>query len=451
MDHDLIIVGGGAAGLGAARAARWSGADVALVSDSPLGGECTFSGCVPSKTLIAAARDGLGFSEAMSRVAGTVERIAATENADVLRSSGVHVIEGRARLAAHDTVVVDNRRITAPRLIIATGSRPVIPSIPGVENIEVLTNEEIFGVSSAPATLGVVGGGAIGCELAQALAGLGIEVTLFESQQRLLPSEEPAASQVVTQGLRSAGVDVRVGTSIERVEPSGGSVTIVSADGSVQVERLLAAVGRKPNSAGMALEEIGVKFDSRGHVEADDRLQTNVRGIFAAGDVTGKLSFSHAADEMGRLAVGNALKKGLRGRFLTHRIPQTIFTAPEVARVGMTEAEAVRRRGRVAELPLDEMDRAITDGATEGFIKIIAGPRRLTNNALGGKVLGATIVAPRAGEMIHEIALAMRADLFTGRLAQTVHAYPTWSIGIQKAAAQFFGEIEGRRARPAQR
>ncbi|MDE0067868.1 MAG: FAD-dependent oxidoreductase [Acidimicrobiaceae bacterium] len=455
MDHDLIIIGGGAGGLSAARAARWQGADVALISDGPLGGDCTFTGCVPSKTLIAAARDGLSFGEAMSRVAEAVERVAAGESSDVLRSEGVKVIEGRARLATHDTVVVLSRRITAPRIIIATGSSPQVPQIPGIETVEALTNEDVFSISDAPASLGVIGGGPSGCELAQAFAGLGVDVTLFEARQRLLAAEEPAASEIVARVLRSAGVDVRLGVGVERVEPVGhtegdrGSVRLVTPDGAHQVERLLVAAGRVPNSAGMALEELGVKLDDRGFVKANDRLETSVRGVFAVGDVTGKLLFTHAADEMGRLAAGNALGKGLRGRFRTHWVPLTTFTTPEVARVGMIESEAAAHGGRVAELPLDEMDRAITDGATEGFIKLIAGPRPVTRNAFGGRVLGATIVAPRAGEMIHEAALAMRAGLFTGRLAQTAHAYPTWSYGIQKTAGQFFGDVEGRRARAA--
>ena len=449
MDHDLIIIGGGAGGLSAARAARWQGADVALISEGPLGGDCTFAGCVPSKTLIAAAKDRLNFGDAITRVADTVERVAASETPEVLRAGGVNVIEGRATLATHDTVVVGDRRICAPRLIIATGSSPQIPPIAGIETVEALTNEDIFSISGAPASLGIIGGGPIGCELAQAFAGFGIKVTLFEAQERLLAAEEPAASEVVAQVLRSAGVEVRVGVAIERVEPAEGSVRLVSVDGPHQVERLLVAVGRVPNSADMALEEIGVKLDDRGFIEANDRLETSVRGVFAVGDVTGKLPFTHAADEMGRLGAGNALGKGVRGRFQLHWVPWTIFTTPEVARVGMTESEAAAHGGRVAELPLDEMDRAITDGATQGFIKLIAGPRPITRNAFGGRVLGATIVAPRAGEMIHEAALAMRAGLFTGRLAQTVHAYPTWSYGIQKTAGQFFGEVEGRRARAA--
>lgn len=449
MDHDLIIVGGGAGGLGAARAARWAGADVVLVSDGPIGGDCTFTGCVPSKTLLAAGRDGLGFGAAMERVTETVERIAATETADVLRAEGIVVEEGRARLTAHDTVAVGDRRITAPRIIVATGSRPLIPPIPGIHEVDMVTNEEIFSWRDAPATLGIIGGGAIGCELAVAFARLGVDVTVFESMPRLLSREEPEASTVVTTALEAAGVTVYPDTSVQRVERRAETTVVTTAAGETVFERLLVAVGRAPNSEDLGLEELGVALDDRGHIVTDDRLETDVRGVYGVGDVTGKLPFTHAADEMGRLAAGNALRSGVRGRFRTAWIPWVTFTDPEVARIGMTETEAAAHGGRVAELPMVEMDRAITDDRTEGFIKLIAGPRTLTRNTFGGKMLGATIVAPHAGEMIHEIAVVMRTKAFTGRLAQTVHAYPTWSSGIQKTAGQFFGEIEGRSARPA--
>lgn len=452
MNHDLIIVGGGAGGLGAARAARWAGADVLLVNEGPIGGDCTFTGCVPSKTLLAAAAQGLDFGAAMARVQSTVERIAATETADVLRAEGIGVREGRARLTTHDTVVVDDDRITAPRIIVATGGRPVVPPIPGLAELEsgvVMTNEDVFSMTERPARLGIVGGGPIGCELAQAFAWLGVEVTVFEGLPRLLSREEPDASAVVERALVAAGVDVRTGAMIDAVAPHPGGVAVKSGDDETIVDRLLMAVGREPNSGGMGLDELGVTFDDRGHITTDDRLETDVRGVFAVGDVTGKLPFTHAADEMGRLAAGNALRKGVRGRFRTSWIPWVTFTQPEVARIGMTEAEAARHGGRVVELPLEEMDRAITDGSTDGFIKLIAGPKRLTRRLAGGEIIGATIVAPRSGEMIHEVALAMRTRAFAGRLAQTVHAYPTWSYGIQKAAAQWFGEVEGRTARPA--
>jgi pyruvate/2-oxoglutarate dehydrogenase complex dihydrolipoamide dehydrogenase (E3) component len=449
VNFDLIVVGGGAGGLGAARAARWTGANVAIVNDGPLGGDCTFTGCVPSKTLLAAAAQGASFDEAMARVRSTVDEIAATETADVLRAEGATVIEGRAHLTTHDTVAVGPDRYTAPRVIVATGSRPFIPPIPGLGDVEVLTNEEVFSLTAAPASIGIIGGGPIGCEIAQALHGLGVAVELFEGAPRLLTKEEPEASSVVESALRARGIGVHTSAMIERVEQRPDGIALITDEGETLVERLLIAVGRVPNSAGLGLEELGVKLDARGHIETDDRLQTATRGVFAVGDVTGKLPFTHAADEMGRLAAGNALRRGLRGRFQTKWIPWATFTMPEVARVGLTEAEAATRGGRVAELPLSEMDRAITDGQTNGFIKLIAGPKRLTRNAFGGEIIGATIVAPRAGEMIHEAALAMRTRMFAGRLAQTVHAYPTWSYGIQKTAGQFFGEVEGRTARPA--
>ena len=455
MDHDLIVVGGGAAGLGAVRAARWAGADVALVTDSPPGGDCTFTGCVPSKTLLAAARDGLDFAGAMARVHTTVAHIAATESVEVLEAEGVRVIEGRARLVTHDTVAVGERRITAPRILLATGSRPALPDgIPGLAEAQPLTNETVFDLTEAPRSLAVIGGGPTGCELAQAFASLGVEVTLFESRQQLLPSEEPEAAALVSDALQQSRVEVRVDTRVETIEPQpqgGVAVHTLRGDGTAKgdpviCERLLAATGRVPVTDGLGLDEMRVKFDPHGHVITNDRMMTSLRGVFAAGDVTGRAFLSHAADEMGRLAAGNALGRGLRGRFRGSTVPRVVFTDPEVASVGVTPADAPTG-SRVAYLPLAEVDRAVTDGRTDGFIAIVAGPRRLLRNAGGGRVLGATIVAPRAGEMIQEVVLAMRTKAFAGRLAQASHAYPTWSNGVQKAAAQFFGDVEGRRAR----
>lgn len=446
MDHDLIIIGSGAAGLGAARIGQWTEADTLMVTDGPPGGDCTFTGCVPSKTLLSAARDGLGFVEAMTRVRLTVERIAATETSDVLREHGTHVVDGRGRLATHDTVVVGERRITAPRILIATGGQPAIPPIPGLEGVAFRTNETLFDLEQRPTTLGIIGGGPIGCEMAEAFTRLGTSVTLFESEDRVLPREEPQASSVVDAALRLLGVNIRTSTAVERVD---GAIRIHSSSDPVEVDELLVAVGRVPNTAGLALDELGVTVDDRGFIETDRRLETSVNGVYAAGDVTGKLPFTHAADEMGRIAASNALGKGYGGRYRTDHTPWVTFTSPEVARVGVTEAEAASMGGMVAYLPMSEMDRAITDGAEDGFIKLIAAPKWLTRRLFGGRIIGATIVAPRAGEMINEIALLMRSGSFAGRLAQTVHAYPTWSYGIQKAAGQFMGPVEGREARAA--
>ena len=595
MDHDLIVVGGGAAGLGAVRAALRAGADVALVTDEAPGGDCTFTGCVPSKTLLAAARDGLSFTDAMTRVRSTVERIAATESTDVLRSRGVTVIEGRARLATHDTVAVGERRITARRIVVATGSQPSLPDhIPGLAEAEPLTNETVFDLTDTPRSLGIIGGGPTGCELAQAFALLGVEVTLFERWSQLLPSEEPEAAATVRAALQDCGVHVRRNIGVAGVESLGdggsGPYRVLrrhrrsgGLSDAVVVERLLVAAGRTPSTDGLGLEDMGMKLGPGGVILTDARLATSIKGVYAAGDVaawpppptaaghrfedhlvekgvidtagrlrarpdgervqaaladlgirTGTLvllnvrfgvrarlaearrrfeqrdrwhlhfsrprrpgprrrghrglptalpprmrriqerqplvrispgrgrpryagirsllaagpraMLSHAADEMGRIAAGNALGKGLRGRFRASMVPRVVFTDPEVASVGVIPWHAPPG-SRVAYLPLSEVDRAVTDGRADGFIAIVAGPRRLLRNVGGGRILGATIVAPRAGEMIQEVVLAMRTGAFAGRLAQASHAYPTWSSGVQKAAAQFFGEIDGRQAR----
>ncbi|MEM9200055.1 MAG: FAD-dependent oxidoreductase [Actinomycetota bacterium] len=450
MDHDLIIIGGGAGGLGALRAALWVGADALMINDGPPGGDCTFTGCVPSKTLLAAGRAGASFDDAMERVHATVGRIASTETAEVLRDHGASFIEDRARIVTHDTVAVGERRITAPRIIVATGGRAFVPPIPGLSETRYRTNESIFTLDRLPARLGIIGGGAIGCEMAEAFSTLGSAVHLFEGASRLLPREEPAASEIIERGLRARGVEVRAGTVVESVAEGADGIELRADGSTVVVDELLVAVGRVPNSHGFGIEELGVTLDERGHIQTDDRLQTDVNGVYAVGDVTGKLPFTHAADEMGRLAAGNALKKGPRGRYKTHHTPWVTFTSPEVARIGVTESEAAGRGGRVAELPMSEMDRAITDGVEEGFIKLITGPKRLTRHAGGGNVIGATIVGARAGEMINEVALAMRTRAFAGRLAQTVHAYPTWGYGIQKAAGQLFGDVDGRTWRKAE-
>lgn len=509
MDYDLIVVGGGAAGLAAVRTGLWVGADVALVTDGPIGGDCTFTGCIPSKTLIAAAAAGLGFDEAMARVRSTVDQVAATESADVWRRQGVTVLEGRARLVTHDTVALDGQRVTAPRIVIATGSRPLIPPVEGLADDcglangaisgagladpggtvgvgglagadgpageAVLTTETLFGMESRPASMGIVGGGPTGCELAQALARLGVEVTLFEAADRVLPTEEAEVSEIVAAALAADGVEVQTSAPVTGVSVESGAVGVEAAtevgewlatkgegqsstevvprvtvrvgSRSVTVERVLLAAGRAPAVDDLGLKELGVKLHGPGWVVTDERMATSVKGVYAAGDITGRTALTHVADEMGRLAAANALGRGPRGRFRERWIPRVTFTDPEVARVGAVEAEAPAR-SRVAYLPLSEVDRAVIDGRTDGFVKIVAGPRPVLGRFGGGRVVGATVVAPRAGEMIAEVALAMRTGAFAGRLAQTAHAYPTWSHGLQKAAAQLFGEIEGRRARP---
>jgi pyruvate/2-oxoglutarate dehydrogenase complex dihydrolipoamide dehydrogenase (E3) component len=437
--------------MAAARAAIRLRRRAVLVQDGPVGGDCTFTGCVPSKTLIEAAAAGVPFGGAMTRVRSTIADVAATETADVLRGGGIEVVEGRARFTGPRSITVEGRTLTAGRVVVATGSTPLLPPIPGLADGPVLTSDTIWELREPPASLVVLGGGAIGCELAQALARFGVRVTVVEATPRLLPKEEPAAGEVIADVFKREGIELRLGASVTRVErPTPTGVRVVLDDASqLTADALLVAVGRSPATSGLELPAAGIDTDAKGFVRTDDHLATSADGVYAAGDVAGRLQFTHAADEMGRIAATNALHRLARLRLHTASIPWVTFTDPEVARVGMTEAQAAGHRGRVAHLPLTAVDRALTAERTDGFIQLLAGPRRLTGNLAGGRLLGATIVAPRAGEMIHEVALAMRSHSFTGRLAQTVHAYPTWSVGVRSAAALFFFTLDGRTARKA--
>lgn len=448
---DLVVVGGGAAGLAAARAARRRGRSVVLVHDGPLGGDCTFTGCVPSKALLEAAARGLDWDEAMGAVRRAVATVAAAEDEAVLGSEGVVLVEGRARLAGPGAVEVDGTRLEARGVVLATGSRPAVPPVPGLDRVGFLTNETVWALPTRPARLGILGAGPVGCELAQAFARLGSAVTLVEAAERPLPREEPEASAAAVAALGAAGVALRLGCSARSVEAGavpGGIVFTLSSGVPVELDALLVAVGRRPDVLGLGLEEAGVAVDERGYVVADRHLQTSRRGVFVAGDAAGSLQLTHAADEMGRIAAANALSTRPWRRFDTSAIPWVTFTDPEIARVGLRE-DAAGRGARVAWLPMSEVDRAVAAGRTDGFVKLVAGPRRGLENVGGGRLLGATIVAPRAGEMIQELALALRTGMFPARLALAPHAYPTWSVAIQQAAGQFFAEVGGRRARPA--
>jgi pyruvate/2-oxoglutarate dehydrogenase complex dihydrolipoamide dehydrogenase (E3) component len=458
-DYGLIVIGGGAAGLGTARSAAAAGARTLLVSEGEIGGECTFTGCVPSKTLIEAAARGVPFPAAMTAVRDAVAAIAATETAQVLAREGIEVLRGRAAFTAPGEISVGGQVLRARRFVIATGSRPAIPPVPGLADADYLTNETIFGLDSGlgelPGRLAVLGGGAVGCELAQAFARLGSQVVVIEAASRLLPAAGPGASEVVEEVFRAEGISVRTGVAAASVKHDDKGLVLVLASGDeTAADRLLVATGRQPVASHLRLENAGVRLDERGYIITSRHLATTAPGIYAAGDVTGRMPFTHAAFAMGRLAARNALRRRWSppGAFATAAIPWVVFTDPEVAQVGLTEqqAAAADAGARVAYLPMNEADRAVTAGRTEGFVTIVAGRRRVLGNAGGGRVLGATIVAARAGEMIHEPALAMRTGMFTGRLAQTTHAYPTWSLSIQQAAAQFFGPYGGRTARPAQ-
>lgn len=453
---DVAILGGGAAGLAAAREAQRRGASATIVSDGPLGGDCTFTGCVPSKTVIESARAGLSFREAFERAHDVIAEIAGTETDDALRSEGVEVIRGDGQLVAPrgrgdpPILRVDGVDVAAKGIVLALGSRPAQPPIPGLADADPLTSENLWELRDPPSSLAVIGGGPIGCELSQAFGQLGVRVTLIELADRVLGEEEPPASAIVERALRRVGVDLRTGTGVASVEAN----ELCLSDGTaVKAERILIAAGRTPNADRGGLVDAGVELDHKGHVATNNNLRTSVDGVYAAGDVTGLSPFTHAADRMGRTAAANILTRLGRKRFDAAKVPAVTFTYPEVASIGIGEAEAARRvKGAlVAELPLASHDRALAADRTDGYIKLIAGPNPIVGSVGGGRLIGATIVADRAGEMIAELALAMELRAFVGRLAMTVHPYPSWSYGIPKTAAQFFTTVDGRSARPARR
>nr|WP_197519096.1 FAD-dependent oxidoreductase [Mycobacterium gordonae] len=450
MDYDLVVIGGGAAGLAAATTAAQDRMGVALISDGPLGGDCTFTGCVPSKTLIAAAAQGLTFHDAMQRVRATVGEIAATESAACLRRAGVHVIDGRARLLGGGAVAVDGTRLRAGAIVVATGSRPAIPPLDGLAHTPFLTTDAVFDLREKPDSIVILGAGPVGCELAQALCRLGVDVSVVEAAERLLPDIDPDAAAVLSKVFTREGIRIHTASRVVAVSGDDAAVTVrLDAGHRIAAARLLIATGRVPDTKGLDLPAAGVRTHERGFITVDRHLATTAAGVFAIGDVTGLFPHTHAAYAMGRSAVGAARHRLRRPSFEPRAIPRVIFTDPEIGVVGTDRGNPEGRGARVAYLPLAEVDRAITAGRVDGFVKIVAGPRRLLRNLGGGQILGATIVAPRAGEMIHEPALAMRTRMFTGRLAQAIHAYPSWSIAIQQAAAQFFGEFGGRQAHPA--
>jgi pyruvate/2-oxoglutarate dehydrogenase complex dihydrolipoamide dehydrogenase (E3) component len=456
--YDLVVIGGGSAGLVAAREARRRGASTVIIQDGPVGGDCTFTGCVPSKTLLAAAAGGATFDDAMARVHRTVARIAATEDPVALAAHQIQVVTGRATFVTPRSVEVEGRTIRSRRFVVATGATPTVPAIPGLRDLDPLTSETLFELREQPRSMIVLGGGPIGCEMSQAFARLGTKVTLIEAFDRLLPREEPDASQVISEALIADGVTVLTGSQVTRAERrDGGQVCVhTSNGGSTSADQLLVAVGRSPSGNGFGLAEIGVEIDERGAICTDATMSTAVNGIWAAGDVTGGLQFTHAAGRMGWVAASNALSKLARVRkfrFDPSLVPWATFTSPEVGRVGLTEAQAaaVHPRARVAHLPLEHVDRAVAAGAERGFVTLIAAPKRGAGHLGGGRIVGATIVAPTGGDLVHEPALAMQTKMFAGRLAQTNHAYPSWAMAVQQAALQFFGPSSGLEARAVRR
>ena len=317
MDFNVVVIGGGAAGLGAARSANWEGARVALVSDAPLGGDCTWTGCVPSKSLIEASRDGSTWEQALERIEDVSKRVGATEDFATLRHEGVSVFEDRARFVGAKTIeLTDGRRISGDHVMIATGSRAGVPPVAGLADTPFRTNESFWEPRPLPGSMIIVGAGAIGCELGEALARFGTKVTLVEYGPRILGPFEPDAAALVDENLRTLGVDVITNARTSAISHDGARFRAELEDGTVfEADELLVAAGRKPNTERLGLDAAGVATNDRGYIETDKYLRTNVKGVFAVGDINGKHMLSHAADEMGRIAAWTALRPGQRYKY----------------------------------------------------------------------------------------------------------------------------------------
>jgi pyruvate/2-oxoglutarate dehydrogenase complex dihydrolipoamide dehydrogenase (E3) component len=454
--YDLAVIGGGTAGLVSAAGTAGLGGMVALVERHRLGGDCLNYGCVPSKALLRAARAahrakhagefGVATSEhahadfpaVMARMRRLRARIAPHDSAQRFASLGVDVFFGQACFSGSQTIEVEGQTLRFKRAIVATGGRAAVLDVPGLTEGGFLTNETVFSLTELPLRLVVIGGGPIGCELAQAFARFGSRVTVVHRRSRLLPKDEPEAAELIARQFEREGIDVLFGARPIRAEQAGGAKRLVVRTGdqeqTIDADAILVAAGRTPNVEGLGLEAAGIQYGSRG-VEVNDFLQTTNPRVYAAGDIAGRYQFTHAADAMARLCIQNAFFTiGPFGRQRLSRlvVPWTTYTDPEVAHVGLTAASAAEQGIAIDTYrqELSRVDRAVLDGEEQGLATIRC--RRGT-----GRVVGCTIVASHAGEMIGEIVLLMTAGLPLSTLARTIHCYPTQVEVLKRLADQY--------------
>jgi pyruvate/2-oxoglutarate dehydrogenase complex dihydrolipoamide dehydrogenase (E3) component len=442
-EYDLAIIGAGSVGLIAADFAVRLGARVALLERDRIGGDCTWTGCVPSKALLKVAKvahdtrtsslygvhvsqPAIDMTEVRQYLRGSVEQISAGTTPEALRRKGMDVMLGPVSFVDPHTVTAGEQRLRARNILIATGAKPVIPAIQGLADVPFSTYREIFENVRLPASMSIIGGGPIGVEIGQAYQRLGVQVTIFA--ERLLPKEEPEVSSLVRQILEREGVRI-VPYRASAVAKAEGRIRVTAAVESIHSEMLFVAAGRQPVLDGLQLEAAGVKFSEKG-IPVNDHLQTSTPTIYAAGDVLGGLQFSHFAGWQGYQAARNALLPGNNSGF-SPVVPRITFTDPEVAQVGLLEHEASSRfpnNFQVKCWSLDRIDRAICENDRDGFIKI------MTKN--DGTIVGATIVARRAGETIMELVTAMHQGITIDKLAGIIHPYPSYSSAVQFTATE---------------
>lgn len=451
IQADLCILGAGPGGLSVAAGAAQMGASVVLVEKGAMGGDCLNTGCVPSKALIAAGRAAqtlrdaarfgltageptLDFSALQAHVQRAIATIAPHDSEERFTGLGVMVLKGAGHFVDPETLTVADARIRARRFVIATGSHPLVPPVPGLDAVPFLTNETVFTLTERPHHLAILGGGPIGCELAQAFSRLGITVTLIE-QARILGRETADAVALVRAALDSEGVTLREGSRLVACQGEAGAIQLTlagpaGATETITASHLLVAVGRRPALAGLGLEAAGIATGPAG-ITVDSRLRTSNRRVFAIGDVTGAPQFTHRAGYEAGIVIRNALF-GLPARADLALLPRVTYTDPELAQIGFDEAEARRRHGtvKVLEARFDGNDRAIAGSQTDGWLRVITDRR--------GRILGVTLVGPEAGELIGLWSLAMAARLRIGAVAGLTLPYPTLGEISKRAAGQYF-------------
>ena len=450
--YDLVIVGMGSAGLTAAEFASRLGLRVAAVERDKVGGDCLWTGCVPSKALLASAkaahhirhadRWGLPATEpaidtarVWARIKAVQQEIAATDDSpERFEAMGVELIRGPARLTSPTSLTAGDRELQTRNVLLCTGSRPAIPPIEGLEAAGFLTSESVFELERAPESLIAIGGGPIAIELSQAFTRLGIPTTVLQRDPGILPKDEPALVAALAGVLEAEGVEIICDAAVTRVEAADGLKAVHATVGGeteriFRAHELFVAAGRRPNTDGLGLEAAGVELTASGHVKVDARLRTSVPSVYACGDLVGRFLFTHSAGAEAAGAVRTMFFPG--SAKAPSFVPWATFTDPELARAGLTLAEAQAEHGADAcELwrqDLVHSDRARADGQAEGAILIVTAKQR---------VVGAHILAPAAGEMIHELALAISQGMKLDELASLVHVYPTVAIGIQQLAAE---------------
>lgn len=454
FDYNLIAIGAGSAGLVTTYIGSAIKAKVALIERHKMGGDCLNTGCVPSKALIRSAKllheaanskkygiakceTQFDFADIMQRVQEVVAKVEPHDSVERYTGLGVDCIQGDAKIVSPWEVEVNGKRLSARSIVLATGARPLVPKIPGLDGVDYLTSDNIWNLRELPKRLVVLGGGPIGCELTQSFARFGSNVTQVEMAPRLMPREDADAAAEVMQQFASEGITVAVAHKALRVEKEGeGGVLVCEHNGNevrFAFDKILLALGRVANTEGFGLKELGITINQRGTIEANELMQTNFPSIYVCGDATGPYQFTHVAAHQAWYASVNALLAPFWSFKVDYRIiPWATFTDPEVARVGLSEDEAKQKNiaVEVTRYGIDDLDRAIADSADHGFVKVLTVPGK-------DKILGATIVGAHAGDLLAEFVLAMKWNIGLNKLLGTIHIYPTMAEANKYAAGNW--------------